>query len=350
MICFAWGGFPQYAARLVGAFVKSTDERVCVVGKPPAVAVEGMEKCTGCEIHWVQPNDTVHFVEMFGEMPDVLFVSGWHYPVFNRLRDEAIAAGVPVYCLNDANYVKLSDCSVVRLADWAEFGRQLVRAVVFRLKYRKLFDGFLVPGKSGRRLLRFYGVPDEKIAEGVYSADASLFDPDKVDAAKKEKRIVYVGQYIDRKNVLAVCEAFGKSGIAADGWSLEMYGSGPLKAQIPYAQPFVQPEQLPEIYRRARAFVLASKEEHWGLVVHEAALSGCYLMLSNRVGAADDLLGEKNGVKFNPFRIREMIAAFRHLAEMDEEAWGETCRASVEMGKRRGLGNFVEGVERLKFS
>lgn len=38
MICFAWGGFPQYAARLVGAFVKSTDERVCVVGKPPAVA------------------------------------------------------------------------------------------------------------------------------------------------------------------------------------------------------------------------------------------------------------------------------------------------------------------------
>ena len=44
----------------------------------------------------------------------------------------------------------------------------------------------------------------------------------------------------------------------------------------------------------------------------------------------------------------EMIAAFRHLAEMDEEAWEEACRASVEMGKRRGLGNFVEGVERLK--
>ena len=64
MIVFAWGGFPQYAARLVGAFVKSTDERVCVVGKPPAVAVEGMEKCTGCEIHWVQPNDTVHFVKI----------------------------------------------------------------------------------------------------------------------------------------------------------------------------------------------------------------------------------------------------------------------------------------------
>ena len=109
----------------------------------------------------------------------------------------------------------------------------------------------------------------------------------------------------------------------------------------------MSPEQLPAIYRRARAFILASKEEHWGLVVHEAALSGCYLMLSNRVGAAEDLLREKNGGKFDPFRIEEMIAAFRQLAEMDDKEWEVVCQASVEMGKKRGLNSFVEGVANL---
>lgn len=347
MICFAWGGFPQYAARLVGAFVKSTNERVVVVGKPPAVPVEGMEKYTGCEIHWVQPNDTVHFVEMFGEMPRVLFVSGWHLPVFNRLRDEALAAGVPVYCMNDGNFLSLNDCSLVRPFDWLSYVKQAVRAVIFRFKYRKLFEGFLVPGKCGRKLLRFYGVPDDKIAEGMYSADTTLFDPELAKTAHKEKRIVYVGQYIDRKNVLAVCRAFEQSGIAAQGWLLEMYGSGPLKAQIPYAQPFVQPEDLPEIYRRAKAFILASKEEHWGLVVHEAALSGCYLMLSNRVGAADDLLGGENGVKFDPFDLAAMTQAFRGLAQKSDVDWRNVCDSSLNLARRRGLAMFVGGVNRL---
>ena len=49
MICFAWDGFPQYAARCVGAFVKTTSEQVVVVGTRPDVPVElgarvGVEK------------------------------------------------------------------------------------------------------------------------------------------------------------------------------------------------------------------------------------------------------------------------------------------------------------------
>ena len=353
MIIFAWKGFPQYAARCVGAFVKSTTEEVVVVATRPAVPVEGMERVCNCPVVWVDEKlkgcnveklkscdglDELFNSSTLQPFNITLIVSGWAIPAFNRLAAEVRAKGGRVICMNDANYVeRLKGCKVERL-------KQFARAMIFRLKYRKLFDGFLVPGKSARKLQRYYGVADEKIAEGMYSADESLFDPAKVDAAKKEKRIVYVGQYIDRKNVLAVCKAFEQSGIAVKGWSLEMYGSGPLKAQIPYAQPFVQPEQLPEIYRRARAFILASKEEHWGLVVHEAALSGCYLMLSNRVGAADDLLGDKNGVKFDPFQVEEMTAAFRHLAEMSEAAWQDACAVSLKLGQSRGLSSFVAGV------
>lgn len=340
MIIFAWWGFPQYAARCVGALVKSTTEKVIVVATRPEVPVEGMERVCGCPVYWIDGDgsfDLRLFDCLIGTDAKriTLFVSGWAIPAFNRLAADVRAKDGRVIAMIDNNF----DAHGVR--GWLrEFGR----AVRFRLFLRKRFDGFFVPGRSGRKLLRFYGVSDKKIVEGMYAADESLFDSNKVDAAKKEKLIVYVGQYIDRKNVLAVCEAFERSGIAADGWSLEMYGSGPLKAQIPYAQPFVQPERLPEIYRRARAFILASKEEHWGLVVHEAALSGCYLMLSNRVGAAEDLLSEKNGVKFDPFQSKEMVAAFRRLAEMNEKEWEEVCLASMEMGRRRGLRCFWEGI------
>ena len=30
MICFAWGGFPQYAARLVGAFAGTSAQKIAV--------------------------------------------------------------------------------------------------------------------------------------------------------------------------------------------------------------------------------------------------------------------------------------------------------------------------------
>lgn len=359
MIIFAWWGFPQYAARCVGAFVKSTTEKVVVIATRPEVPVEGMERVCNCPVVWV---DEVSKFQGFKvsefqgfDKDTMLIVSGWSIPAFNELRDKVREKGGMVICMNDGNYVegfKVSKFQSFKVS-WflgrvVEGIKQCARAMVFRLKYRKLFDGYLVPGKSGRRLMRFYGVPDEKIAEGMYSADEKLFDPAKVDVEKKEKRIVYVGQYIDRKNVLAVCKAFEQSGIAADGWSLEMYGSGPLKDQISYAQPFVQPEQLPEIYRRAKAFILASKEEHWGLVVHEAALSGCYLMLSELVGAADDLLGEKNGVKFDPFKLADMVAAFRRLAAMSDEEMWEAGKASMEIAKSRGLQSFVAGVERVR--
>lgn len=333
MIIFAWKGFPQYAARCIGAFVKATTEKVVVVATRPKVPVEGMEKAAGCPVIWIEREGQEEGQEIAVDEKTTLLVAGWTVPAFNRLRERVRVAGGRVYCMNDGN------CVITPM--------EILRAIRFRLCCRKWFDGYFVPGKSGRRLMRLYGVADDCIEEGLYSADESLFDPRLAAKSEKEKRIVYVGQYIGRKNVLAVCKAFEESGIAAQGWSLEMYGSGPLKSQIPYAQPFVQPEQLPEIYRRAKAFILASKEEHWGLVVHEAALSGCYLMLSDRVGAAEDLLTPQNGIVFSPFSIRQMTNAFRRLAEFREDEWEKIRSASLEMAARRGLSSFVGGLQRL---
>ena len=51
---------------------------------------------------------------------------------------------------------------------------------------------------------------------------------------------------------------------------------------------FVQPEELVLRYHSARFLILPSLVEAWGLVVHEAMLCGCGVVLSDRVGSAAD--------------------------------------------------------------
>lgn len=344
MIVFAWSGFLQYAARCVGAFVKATDENVVVVATRPRVPIEGMEKLCGCPVHWIDGGVGVE--ERWTEDVDTLIVSGWGIPAFNQLADDVRRRGGRVICMVDNNFV----FSV----------KEIVKAIRFRLKLRKKYDGFFVPGKSGRRLLRFYGVPDDKIAEGLYSADESLFTPG-LPLSKREKMIIYVGQLCDRKNVKRMCEAFEMAkvkGVGVGRWELHLYGAGPLKEELTqtiqnsktqtiHIHDFLQPEELAAKYREARVFCLPSVEEHWGLVVHEAALSGCFLLLSDVVGAAEDFATKENAALFGAEDLKAMTAAFKRVMTMDDEALDRAGEICVKMSKNASLDKFVQGLRML---
>ncbi len=349
MICFIWDGFPQYAARCVGAFARSTDEPVTVVATRPAVPVSGMEAACGGSVHWVEPGDVRPLREIVGEMPRAAVVSGWFPPVFNRWRDEVRAHGGRVVAMCDNNWTGHS------LRMWA-------RSIRFRLLLRGKFDGYFVPGASGVRFMRFCGVRPERIATGVYAADSAVFH-DGAPLAARAKRVVFVGQFILRKNVLRLVEAFARTGVR--GWSLDLYGAGPLKGELVAradafnarladagshigVNDFVQPEELAEIYRTARVFCLPSTEEHWGLVAHEAALSGCVLLLGNSVGAAADLLAAGlNGRTFDPADGEELTRALKWAMAMETSALDSAHAESLRMAQNASIEKFVDGVSKL---
>jgi len=340
MICFAWDGFPQYAARCIGAFVSSTKERVVVVATRPVVPIEGMERVCGCQVFWVSDDEARTLRDLLGDIPRAIVVSGWGISVFNAYRDEVRNAGGKAIAMIDHNF---------RLGL-----KELVKAVRFRFLLRNKFDGFFVPGKSGRRLLRFYGVGEERIATGMYSADNSLFSQGK-PLREREKRIIYVGQFIERKNVRRMIRAFQTvTSSRNDGWALHLYGSGPLKDELVrmsggsvHVHPFAQPEQLAGLYHEARAFCLPSLEEHWGLVVHEAALSGCVLLLSDKVGAVEDLLGTHNGFSFEPKSETGMIQTFVKVMAMNEDALVVAQQESLDLAKTISIDKFVDGINAL---
>jgi glycosyltransferase involved in cell wall biosynthesis len=153
----------------------------------------------------------------------------------------------------------------------------------------------------------------------MYGADPGIFF-DGPPLAERPKRIIFVGQYIERKGCVPLARAFAAVAHRLPGWELCMYGNGPLRSAIPphpqiKVHGFVQPEQLGALYRDARIFALPSRSEAWGLVVHEAALSGCQLLLSDAIGAAPDFATADNSGTFRPGDEEAMASAMVRLAQ-----------------------------------
>lgn len=337
MICFTWWGLTQYAARAIEAFNKISTEPVVVVAtRPKSSPVEGMERILSCPLVWVEETDA-DVLSRLPEVPRVVLVSNWNLPCFRSIEEAVRAKRGIVVAMIDTDY---------------KFNlREILRAIRFRLFLRHRFDRFFCVGASGEKLLRLYGVPGDRIFKGLYGADASLFK-NGLPLMERPKRIIYVGQFIARKNVLSLVKAFGRFRERYPDWELEMCGHGALHDQMPempglVVHDFVQPEQLAALYRNARAFVLPSLEEHWGVVVHEAALSGCYLLLSSSVGAGEDFAVEENSSLFNPKSENSLLSALEKLPQKTPEELLRAQEKSIELAKNFGLSRFVTEMCRL---
>ena len=213
MICFTWWGLTQYAARVIEAFNKVSKEPVCVVAtRPHSSPVEGMEQILTCPLVWVKEGD-VEFATRLPEVPRVLFVSNWNLPCWKYLELVVKNNGGKTVAMIDTNY----RCFGVGTGRLKAFLKQYAWILRFRLFVSHRFNSFFVVGTSGRKLMRHCGVPENRVFHGLYGADSSLFY-DGASLSQRPKRIIYVGQFINRKNVRRMILAF----LQAKRW-LEMW-------------------------------------------------------------------------------------------------------------------------------
>jgi glycosyltransferase involved in cell wall biosynthesis len=102
-------------------------------------------------------------------------------------------------------------------------------------------------------------------------------------------------------------------------------------------------ERIVETYVAADVFALLSEREPWAVVVNEAAACGLPLLLSDRVGAAHDLLRDgENGELVPAGDVDAAAAALRRLAADEglRRAYGERSR---ELARDWGYGPSVDG-------
>jgi glycosyltransferase involved in cell wall biosynthesis len=334
-IAFSWNGLPQYAARLMKTTIDRLRENCTVIGSQPCLPVRGMEEVLGQAVHWVDASQPVSWSELGLEVPLIFVQSGWSYPAFCALGREVKASGGKVIGISDAN--------------WRGDLRQLALGPVgFRALHRKHFDAMIVPGRQGERLMRYFGMAADTIHTGLYGADPALFNGGP-PLAERRKTLLYIGQFIERKNVLGLVEAFLKFSSTDPEWRLHLVGGGEQSGQIPQhariiVEDFVQPEQLAERYRSARFFILPSLVEAWGLVVHEATLCGCGLVLSDAIGSGDDLATKTNAVRFTAGSEDDLVQALINAAGFDPVQLAGAEKKSRELARQFGPERFAKEV------
>jgi len=343
MICIAWGGMPAYAAAAAGQFVVSTEKPVCLVATSGDVPKTSGNRIAGSDVHWVTDNDSRSLKEVLGELPMVLVVSGWFIPSFNRFVDEVNAAGGKAIALCDNRY---------------NFSpRQILWVLYFRLMIAPRFAGYMVPGRSGFQLLRFAGIPAAQIRMGMYTADPAVFH-DGLPLHVRSKRMIFVGRFDERKNVLLLLRAFIAFTHRHSDWTLDCYGQGPLQGEMESLvratgskavnlHPFAQPDELSECYRQARVMILPSLEDHWGVVVHEAALSGCALVLSTHVGAAADFINGVGCSLFPPKSEKRLGECLDRIAGWDDDQWLTAQKSSLAAAALISPAKFSEHLSSL---
>lgn len=144
----------------------------------------------------------------------------------------------------------------------------------------------------------------------------------------KQKVILYVGQFIERKGIDTLIDAFNQ--IDNDNYSLvligayskhlDYYNSLPIKNNKNiYCIDFLKKDELNKYYQQADLFVLPSREEVWGLVVNEAMSFGVPVITTNTCSAGVELIEDGvNGYLFEPENSLDLAQKIKLIFEKDD--------------------------------
>ena len=245
-------------------------------------------------IKWINSNEIYSWNDLNLECPDIFFQAGWTIKPFKHF--------------GKISRIENKRCKIILTADNCfkkNNFRQFIGKYIFRLFYKNLFDYVWVPGESGKKLMIKFGMNKKKIFTGLYTSLIKLYkniNPPKY----RNKQFLFIGRFEKYKNIKILIKAFNKIQIdKKKNWKLVLVGSGSLNLKkhennnIKIIK-FSSPSKLLKLYNQSLFFVLPSLKDHWPLVVHEASLCGCFLLLSERVGNIPEFAKNSNSVIFNP--------------------------------------------------
>ena len=162
---------------------------------------------------------------------------------------------------------------------------------------------------------RFPSTPVEQLP---YYCDLSGFRPR--TRARDVPVFLFCGQMIKRKGVDLLARAFRN--LRLGGIEARLVLAGRETELTDGAHPdievvgFQSPDNLPELFARADAFVLPSRHDGWGVVINQAIGAGLPIISTTAVGAAIDLIDDgNNGLLIPPGELAPLQAAMKYLAD-----------------------------------
>ena len=267
--------------------------------------------------------------------PDFILVYGWafysHLKIIRYFKNK-----IPVLFRGDST-----------LLDEKEGVRLLLKSIFLKWVYRHIDHAFYV-GTDNKAYFKKYGLKEDQLSFAPHAVDNKRFAEDKQEKAQFIRRqsginndeliILFTGKLEEKKAPMQLLDAF--FGLKNEHVHLLFVGSGPLEKQLKikakenhnvHFMDFQNQSQMPAVYGACDLFCLPSKGpgETWGLAVNEAMACGKAILVSDRVGAAADLVEPGyNGAIFNAgskadfiYNLNKLIAKGKNeLVSMGEHS------------------------------
>ena len=213
---------------------------------------------------------------------------------------------------------------------------------IYGIYLRQFFTHIWAAGIRQYEFARRLGFAREKILLGLYSADVKSFQKENYDIPRKNPKVIlHVGRFLDWKGVEELYQAFNElQQENQNDWQLWMIGNGPLKDKLSPTQnieikEFMQPKEVASLMKEVGCFVLASWDEHWGVVVHEAATAGCVMLVSDGVSAGGAFVRHGyNGYVFASKNKNAIKSALTQVMQKTPNELQEMGKRSVELARQ----------------
>ena len=205
----------------------------------------------------------------------------------------------------------------------------------------RAFDGYVSNGTQATRYLEELGVPPSRIVTSRLPAAGSP-SPAIVRSRASDGDAVgflFVGRLIPQKRPLELIEAFAAVRRELPAATLTIVGGGELEAEVREAGARVpgvdylgqlEGIDLSAVYTRSDVLVLPALREVWGLVVNEALAHGLFVVTTDQVGSAYDLLDGDTGVVLSAEDFSAVAPALVEVGRtVDRDADARQRRASA---------------------
>jgi glycosyltransferase involved in cell wall biosynthesis len=256
--------------------------------------------------------------------PDVLLVASWNHAAYRKVCRAMRTQTVRICAMDN---------------QWRGTAKQWLGVLTAPMYVRDCFDAAFVPGERQAAFARRFGFPERRIWHGFYSCDRAKFraafeaNPTGVGG---RRTFLYVGRLVADKAVDTLLYAYRQyRASTASPWQLSVAGEGALRTHFE-SEPgvcyhgFVQPDRLPDLFAQASCFVLPSRFEPWGVVIHEATAAGLPVICTPECGAAVHLVQDRyNGFLFAKNDVAALADAMARLSSLPEAALADMSAASL---------------------
>jgi glycosyltransferase involved in cell wall biosynthesis len=275
-----------------------------------------------------------------GKFDAVVLLTGYVYATFWIAVIAAKLSGVPVLYGTDATSLQPRDGK-----RWKVTVKKRLLPAIFRLA-----DIVIIPSEAGRQFILSLGISDSRIVLTPFVVDNAWWRQRALEVNRSEVRrkwgvpddalvVLFCAKLQPWKRPGDVLRAFAKANVE-DAY-LVFAGDGAMRARLEAETKnlgiaertrflgFVNQSGLPPVYRSADLFVMPSEYDPCPVVVCEAMLCGCPVILSDEVRGRFDLVNEGRTGFIYPCGNVDALARILATALRGRATLGELSRAAI---------------------